>query len=167
MCGTAWRKGFIHCLYGAIPAPILCDNLDRHRPSNRTESLLAYTIQSHTNPKRRKGFMKQAGHRVIKRIAERRKKPKRTVKCRLKVQKHSWEQDTGNSSLPNRTSLGNSKNATLIWRNKVLDTFAPPSMPPSMLAARPPPLPIISPRNKLKESIAMPLHFIQTKGLST
>ena len=85
-------KGFILCLCGAIPAPLLCGNLLCHCPSNWTEHLLIHRIQSHTNPKRRKGFLKQAGHKSSEEeLPKQRKGPKRAVKCRLKVQTHIWD----------------------------------------------------------------------------
>ena len=68
-------------------------------PSNRTEHLLIHRIQSHTNPKRRKVFLKQAGQKSVKEeLPKQRKGPKRAVECRLKVQTHVWEQDAGCSS---------------------------------------------------------------------
>ena len=69
-------------------------------PSNRTEHLLIYRIQSHTNPKRRKGFLKQAGPKSSKEeLPERRKGAKRAAECCLKVPTHIWEQDAGSPSL--------------------------------------------------------------------
>ena len=97
-------KGFILCLCGAIPAPLLCGNLLCHCPSNWTEHLLIYRIQSHTHPKRRKFCLKHAGQKSVKdKLPEQRKGPKRAVECWLKVQTHVWEQDAGSSSLPTRT----------------------------------------------------------------
>ena len=85
-------KGFILCLCGAISAPLLCGNLPCHCPSNRAEHLLIHRIQSHTNPKRRKGFLKQAGPKSSKEeLPKQRKAPKRAVECRLKVPTHIWE----------------------------------------------------------------------------
>ena len=76
-----------------------------HRPPNRTEHLLIHRIQSHTNPKRRKGFLKQAGQKSVKEeLPKQRKGPKRAVEYQLKVQTHIWEQDAGSSSLPTRTT---------------------------------------------------------------
>ena len=73
-------------------------------PLNRAEHLLIHRIQSHTNPKRRKGFLKQAGQKSSKEeLPKQRKGPKRAEKCWLKVQTHIWEQDAGSSSLPTRT----------------------------------------------------------------
>ena len=58
-------------------------------PSNRAEHLLIHRIQSRTNSKRRKGFLKQAWQKSVEEeLAEQRKGPKRAVKCRLKVQPH-------------------------------------------------------------------------------
>ncbi len=89
---AAGGKGFILCLCGAIPAPLLCGNLPCHCPSNRAEHLLIHRIQSHTNPKRRKGFLKQAGPKSSKEeLPKQRKAPKRAVECRLKVQTHIWD----------------------------------------------------------------------------
>ena len=77
-----------------------------HRPSNRSEHLLIHRIQSHTNPKRRKGFLKQAGQKSSKEeLPKQRKGPKRAVEYRLKVPTHIWEQDAGSSSLPTRTKI--------------------------------------------------------------
>lgn len=74
-------------------------------PSNRAEHLLIHRIQSHTNPKRRKDFLKQAGQKSVKEeLPKQRKGSKRTEKCRLKVPTHIWEQDAGSSSLPTRTN---------------------------------------------------------------
>lgn len=99
-------KGFILCLCGAIPAPLLCGNLLCHCPSNWTEHLLIHRIQSHTNPKRRKGFLKQAGQKSFKKeLPKQRKGPKRAVKCRLKVPTHIWDHGAGRSNRPTRTIL--------------------------------------------------------------
>ena len=50
--------------------------------SNRAEHLLIHRIQSHTNPKRRKGFLKQAGQKSVKEeLAEQWKGSKRAVDC--------------------------------------------------------------------------------------
>ena len=77
----------------------------RYLPSNRAELLLIYRIQSHTNPKRRKIFLKQAGQKSVKEeLPKQRKGPKRAVEWRLKVPTHIWEQDAGSSSLPTRTT---------------------------------------------------------------
>lgn len=63
-----------------------------HRPSNRSEHLLIHRIQSHTNPKRRKGFLKQAGQKSSKEgLPKQRKGPKRTEECRLNVPTHIWD----------------------------------------------------------------------------
>ena len=68
-------------------------------PSNRAGHLLIHRIQSHTNPKRRKGFLKQAGQKSVKEeLPKQRKGPKRTEECRLKVPTHIWEHDVGCSS---------------------------------------------------------------------
>ena len=97
-------KGFILCLCGAIPAPLLCGNLLCHCPSNLTEHLLIYRIQSHTNPKRRKGFLKQAGQKSVKEeLPKHRKGPKRTEECRLKVPTHIWDRIPRHSN-PTRRS---------------------------------------------------------------
>ena len=75
-----------------------------HCSSNRAEHLLIHRIQSHTNPKRRKGFLKQAGQKSSQEeLPKQRKGPKRAVEYQLKVQTHIWEQDAGSSSLPTRT----------------------------------------------------------------
>ena len=74
--------------------------------SPRTEHLFIHRIQSHTNPKRRKGFLKQAGQKSVKEeLPKQRKGPKRTEECRLKVPTHIWEQDVGSSSLSTRTTF--------------------------------------------------------------
>ena len=50
--------------------------------------------------------MKHAGQKSVKEeLPKQRKGPKRTEKCRLKVQTHIWEQDAGSSSLPTRTNF--------------------------------------------------------------
>ena len=75
-------------------------------PSPRTELLLIYRIQSHTHPKRRKFCLKHAGRKSVKEeLPERRKGPKRAIECRLKVPTHVWDQETGRSSRPTRTSF--------------------------------------------------------------
>ena len=67
-------------------------------PLNRAEHLLIHRIQSHTNPKRRKGFLKQAGQKSVKEeLPKQRKGPKRTKECRLKVPTHIWEDTPGQS----------------------------------------------------------------------
>ena len=69
-------------------------------PSNRAKHLLIHRIQSHTNPKRRKVFLKQAGQKSSKEeLPKQRKASKRAVKYWLKVQTHVWEQDAGSASL--------------------------------------------------------------------
>ena len=73
-------------------------------PSNRAGHLLIHRIQSHTNPKRRKGFLKQAGQKSVKEeLPKQRKGPKRTEECRLKVPTHIWELDVVRSSRTTRT----------------------------------------------------------------
>ena len=75
-------------------------------PSNRAEHLLIHRIQSHTNPKRRKGFLKQAGQKSSKEeLPKQRKGPKRTEECRLKVPTHIWEQDAAGSNPVTRTTF--------------------------------------------------------------
>ena len=96
------------CLYFLFMRRSFCAStprrLARHRCSNRAEHLLIHRIQSHTNPKRRKVFLKQAGQKSSKEeLPKQRKGPKRTGKCRLKVQTHIWDQETGRSSRPTRT----------------------------------------------------------------
>ena len=91
MCGDGLRSGYWR------EGPVIS-------PSTRAEHLLIHRIQSHTNPKRRKGFLKQAGQKSFKEeLPKQRKGPKRAVKCRLKVPTNIWEQDAGSSSLPTRT----------------------------------------------------------------
>ena len=97
-------KGFILCLCGAVSAPLCRGDWPVISPSTRAEHLLIHRIQSHTNPKRRKGFLKQAGQKSVKEeLPKHRKGPKRTEECRLKVKTNIWEQDAGSSSLPART----------------------------------------------------------------
>ena len=68
-------------------------------PSARTELLLIYRIQSHTNPKRRDFSLKQTGQKSTKEDgAGERKGPKRAVNGSLNVQTHIWEHDVGCSS---------------------------------------------------------------------
>ena len=99
-------KSFILCLCGAIPAPLLWGDWSVISPSNRAEHLLIHRIQSHTNPKRRKVFLKQAGQKSVKEeLPEQRKGPKRAIEFRLKVQTHIWVQETGRSSRPTRTKI--------------------------------------------------------------
>ena len=75
-------------------------------PLNRAEHLLIHRIQSHTNPKRRKGFLKQAGQKSVKEeLPKQRKGPKRAVEYRLKVTTHIWEQDAAGSNPVTRTIL--------------------------------------------------------------
>ena len=75
-------------------------------PSNRTEHLLIYRIQSHTNPKRRKVSLKQAGQKSSKEeLPKQRKGPKRAVECRLKIPTHIWEQEARGSSPRTPTTL--------------------------------------------------------------
>ena len=73
-------------------------------PSNRAEHLLIHRIQSHTNPKRRKDFLKQAGQKSSKEeLPKQRKGSKGAVECRLKILTHIWVQDAASSSLATRT----------------------------------------------------------------
>ena len=73
-------------------------------PSNRAEHLLIHRIQSHTNPKRRKGFLKQAGQKSVKEeLPKQRKGPKRTEECRLKVPTHIWVRIPRHSNPTRRT----------------------------------------------------------------
>ena len=68
-------------------------------PLNRAEHLLIHRIQSHTNPKRRKVFLKQAGQKSVKEeLPKQRKGPKRAVEYRLKVPTHIWDQDAAGSN---------------------------------------------------------------------
>ena len=96
---TAGGTGLILCLCGAVSAPLCRGDWPVISPSTRAEHLLIHRIQSHTNPKRRKGFLKQAGQKSVKEeLPKHRKGPKRAVKCRLKVPTHIWEHDVGCSS---------------------------------------------------------------------
>ena len=87
------KKCLILCLCGAVSAPLCRGDWPVISPSTQAEHLLIYRIQSHTNPKRRKDFLKQAGQKSSKEeLAEQRKASKRAIKCRLKVPTHIWEQ---------------------------------------------------------------------------
>ena len=97
----------ILCLCGAFPGPLLCSDLARQCHPNWTEHLLIHRIQSHTNPKRRKVSLKQAGQKSVKeKLTKQRKSSKRAIECRLKVQTHIWVQDAWSSSLPTRIIFG-------------------------------------------------------------
>ena len=97
--------GLILCLCGAFPAPLLWGDPACYRRSPRTEHLLIYRIQSHTNPKRRKVFLKQAGQKSVKEeLPKQRKGSKRTEECRLKVPTHIWELEAVSSSLTTPTT---------------------------------------------------------------
>ena len=86
------KKCLILCLCGAVSAPLCRGDWPVISPSTRAEHLLIHRIQSHTNPKRRKGFLKQAGQKSVKEeLPKHRKGPKRTEECRLKVTTHIWE----------------------------------------------------------------------------
>ena len=100
------HQGLILCLCGAFPAPLLWGDWPVIAPSNRAEHLLIHRIQTHTNPKRRKGFLKQAGQKSSKEeLLKQRKGPKRTEECRLKVPTHIWEQDAVGSNPATRTII--------------------------------------------------------------
>ena len=89
----------ILCLCGAVSASLLCGDPARCFPSARTELLLIYRIQSHTNPKRRDFPLKHTGQKSVKEeLPKQRKEPKRSIKCRLKVTTRIWEHDVGCSS---------------------------------------------------------------------
>lgn len=91
--------GLFLCLCGAFAAPLRRGDWPFIASSNRTEHLLIYRIQSHTNPKRRKFCLKHAGQKSVKEeLPEQRKAPKRAVECQLKIQTHIWEQDAGSSN---------------------------------------------------------------------
>ena len=103
---SASRSNGLFFVYAAHFLRPLCGDSACLYCSPRTEHLLIHRIQSHTNPKRRKGFLKQAGQKSSKEeLPKQRKASKRAVKCRLKVPTHIWEQDAGSSSLPTRTIL--------------------------------------------------------------
>ena len=94
-----FASGFCTAYFFVYAAHLLRHSSACYCPSNRTEHLLIYRIQSHTNPKRRKGFLKQAGQKSVKEeLPKQREGPKRAVKCRLKVPTHIWEHDVGCSS---------------------------------------------------------------------
>ena len=112
---STFRRLFF--VYAAHFLRRLCIGLALYRRSSRTEHLLIYRIQSHTNPKRRKIFLKQAGQKSVKdKLPEQRKASKRAAECCLKVLTHIWEQDAGSSSLPTRTirSIIKGSNAVLV-----------------------------------------------------
>ena len=97
-------KGFILCLCGAVSAPLCRGDWPVISPSTRAEHLLIHRIQSHTNPKRRKGFLKQAGQKSVKEeLPKQRKGPKRTEECRLKVPTHIWDHGAERSNRSTRT----------------------------------------------------------------
>lgn len=101
---TAGGTGFILCLCGAVSAPLCRGDWPVISPSTRAEHLLIHRIQSHTNPKRRKGFLKQAGQKSVKEeLPKHRKGPKRTEECRLKVKTHIWDHGAERSNRSTRT----------------------------------------------------------------
>ena len=89
---SASRSNGLFFVYAAHFLRPLCGDSACLYCSPRTEHLLIHRIQSHTNPKRRKGFLKQAGQKSSKEeLPKQRKGPKRTEECRLKVPTHIWE----------------------------------------------------------------------------
>ena len=95
---------YFFVLCGAVSAPLFWGDWPVIAPSNRAEHLLIHRIQSHTNPKSWKGFLKQAGQKSVKEeLPKQRKGPKRAVKCRLKVPMGARYES---SSLPTRTNWG-------------------------------------------------------------
>ena len=77
-----------------------------HHPSNRAEHLLIYRIQSHTNPKRRKSFLKQAGQKSSKEeLPEHWEALNRAQKSYLKGRTYFWEQDAAGSNPVTRTTF--------------------------------------------------------------
>ena len=95
-------------------------------PSNRAEHLLIHRIQSHTNPKRRKGFLKQAGQKSVKEeVAEQRKRPKRAEKWRLKVQTHIWDCIPRHSNPTRRTKHCQTERKSIKHQQKAADYLYP------------------------------------------
>ena len=75
-------------------------------PLNRAEHLLIHRIQSHTNPKRRKNSLKQAGQKSFKEeLAEHRKALNRVQKLYLKGRTYFWELEAVSSSLTTPTTF--------------------------------------------------------------
>lgn len=96
--------GLFLCLCGAFAAPLRRGDWPVIASSNRTEHLLIYRIQSHTNPKRRKFCLKHAGQKSVKEeLPEQRKAPKRAVECQLKIQTHIWDHGAERSNRSTRT----------------------------------------------------------------
>ena len=97
-----------------------------HRPSNRSEHLLIHRIQSHTNPKRRKGFLKQAGQKSSKEgLPKQRKGPKRAVECRLKVPTHIWDRIPRHSNPTRRTKHCQTERKSIKHQQKAADYLYP------------------------------------------
>ena len=119
-------KGFILCLCGAISAPLCRGDWPVISPSTRAEHLLIHRIQSHTNPKRRKGFLKQAGQKSSEEeLPEQRKGPKRAVKCRLKVQTHIWDRIPRHSNPTRRTKHCQTERKSIKHQQKAADYLYP------------------------------------------
>ena len=122
---TGW-KGFILCLCGAISAPLCRGDWPVISPSTRAEHLLIHRIQSHTNPKRRKGFLKQAGQKSSEEeLPKQRKGPKRAVKCRLKVQTHIWDRIPRHSNPTRRTKHCQTERKSIKHQQKAADYLYP------------------------------------------
>ncbi len=104
--GFSWLKEhwtFFLCLCGAVFAALWGENCF-FLPLNRTELLLIYRMQSHTNPKRRKLQPKQAGQKSFKEEpTERWKAPKRAQEFCLKVQTRFWDHQAAGSNPVTRT----------------------------------------------------------------
>lgn len=119
-------KGFILCLCGAISAPLCRGDWPVISPSTRAEHLLIHRIQSHTNPKRRKGFLKQAGQKSSEEeLPKQRKGPKRAVKCRLKVQTHIWDRIPRHSNPTRRTKHCQTERKSIKHQQKAADYLYP------------------------------------------
>ena len=121
-------KGFILCLCGAISAPLCRGDWPVISPSTRAEHLLIHRIQSHTNPKRRKGFLKQAGQKSSKEeLPKQRKGPKRAVECRLKVPTHVWDRIPRHSNPTRRTKHCQTERKSIKHQQKAADYLYPSS----------------------------------------
>ena len=89
-------------------------------PSNRAEHLLIHRIQSHTNPKRRKDSLKQAGQKSVKEeLPKQRKGPKRTEECWVNVPTHIWDRIPRHSNPTRRTKHCQTERKSIKHQQKV------------------------------------------------
>ena len=94
--------------------------------SPRTEHLLIHRIPSHTNPKRRKSFLKQAGQKSVKEeLPEQRKGPKRAVEYQLKVTTHIWDRIPRHSNPTRRTKHCQTERKSIKHQQKAADYLYP------------------------------------------